>query len=508
LHPIGTCGMFSTASSWLPIQKQTTTSIISIASRSLSLSSLPQQQNLIRSSANPIFTCATSTTKNTASTFSTRVARHTIREGGHRQTSRPNNYLKTLQLRFIPPSISDKMLSKETSKSNETNNEITDIEEIHRNAILNKQSTYIDPNTGFTAFTELAHLKRGKCCGNMCRHCPYGWSNVKGSAGTGSANAKVKSGDKEGTSRLVKKIFDGTYYDDSDAMSCGNDDMKNIGRDVTEEKMECHTTYSDAEEIFAESRSRGKGGYAGGTLTTKNVPYTRKGDSGTSALFTGERREKNDAVFEALGTVDELSCVVGVAYAELISPRSDAISHSDGNATTSKFGDLPEQLLEVMSRLLDVGSHIARPKKITEENCDDYQIKSNNDGGFSSYHTALLEDWIDNMTEQLPELTSFILPTGTPASAQFHVARTVCRRAERRMVPLVQNEGSLDPETLSYVNRLSDYLFTAARFVNYCEGKDELQYRREQMEAIERGKNEDISMRKRVVVKLNEEQRK
>ena len=158
-----------------------------------------------------------------------------------------------------------------------TSPEITDIEELHRQSILQKQSTYTDPSTGFTVFNELAHLKRGRCCGNMCRHCPYGYSNVRGV--DPSAHGIAKSGDREGTGVLVEKIMNGTYYDEccySHLQSVGDADL-----DGTRQPESCKSTESDI---------RGKGGNTGGTLTSKNVPYTRKGDSGTSQLFTGERR--------------------------------------------------------------------------------------------------------------------------------------------------------------------------------------------------------------------------
>mmetsp|Transcript_2311 Transcript_2311/g.2794 ORF Transcript_2311/g.2794 Transcript_2311/m.2794 type:complete len:106 (-) Transcript_2311:57-374(-) len=90
------------------------------------------------------------------------------------------------------------------------------------------------------------------------------------------------------------------------------------------------------------------------------------------------------------------------------------------------------------------------------------------------------------MTEKLPELGSFVLPTGGKASAQLHVARCVCRRAERRTLPLVR-EGVCDPNVLQYLNRLSDFLFTAARWANFCEGKEEVQYRRYFRGAKQRG---------------------
>ncbi|KAL7478804.1 hypothetical protein ACHAW6_004559 [Cyclotella cf. meneghiniana] len=318
------------------------------------------------------------------------------------------------------------MNPNETAQNTPTFNDI-DIEELHRQAIVDKQSTYIDPSTGFTVFTELAHLKRGKCCGNMCRHCPYGYSNVKGL--DFREEGKVSSGDRVGTERLVKMILDGTYYENEGGVysnGCSANGEKQSYPDNVVEAEDKSREY----DLSVSSNARGKGGYAGGTLTSKNVPYTRKGDAGTSQLFTGERRNKDDLVFEAMGTVDELCSVVGTVYAKLVSSNK----------------------------------------------------------------------WIDTMTEQLPELKSFILPTGSPTSAQLHVARTVCRRAERRMVPLLRDHGSCDSAALAYVNRLSDYLFTAARYVNYCEGKDEVQYRRE------RGVSVDMAStgRERVVVRLKD----
>jgi len=386
---------------------------------------------------------------------------------------------------------------------------IIDIEEIHRQAILDKQSTYIDPATGFTVFTELAHLKRGKCCGNQCRHCPYGWSNVRsdinGGFGDASANnnAKAISGDGKRTGMLVKRILDGTYYE-NDVYS-----LDSSSRETP------HTTEStngaQMHVVDSTSKGQGKGGSAGGTLTTKNVPYTRTGDRGTAQLFTGERRSKDDIIFEALGTVDELCSIVGVVYAELTVSNGklrtgNEVADDDSQTSAVIYGDLPEQLLDIMSRLFDVGSIIARPTPQTPNHTESKSKKGNNE--FNSHHTALLEEWIDTMTDKLPELTSFIIPTGSPASAQLHVARTVCRRAERRMVPLVQDVNTLDPSALAYVNRLSDYLFTAARFVNYCDDREEVQYRKADRRPLDGGKAGNGvnagSGRERVVVKLKE----
>jgi len=176
---------------------------------------------------------------------------------------------------------------------------------------------------------------------------------------------------------------------------------------------------------------------------------------------------KDDIVFEAMGTVDELCSVVGVAHAELLATGQD------------KYGDLSEYLLSIMSRLFDIGSHVAKPRKV-----DDHDEEDNEDsvfsadgvgGGFDVAHIQDLEEWIDTFTEELPELFSFILPTGGKLAAQLHVARTVCRRAERRCVGLVDAKVC-DPNAVKYLNRLSDFFFSAARYTNHKEGKSDLLY--------------------------------
>lgn len=259
-----------------------------------------------------------------------------------------------------------------------------DIEDIHKNAVKNGDKTYIDPVTGFTCFTELAHLDRGVCCGSTCRHCPYGWSNVQSGL---RREPKVKSGDREAVRNLIQKIR-------------SNDEEKKSDEE-------------DSNEV--KITVRGKGGRHGGSLTKKNVPYTRGGDQGTSQLLTGERRSKDDIAFEAMGTVDELCTVVGVAHAELLELDS------------SKYDVLSEHLLDIMSRLFDVGSHIANPKKIysDDEEEDSAFTPDGVGGGFDIEHVEVLEDWIDRYTEEIPELTAFILPTGNKVAAQLQVARTV-----------------------------------------------------------------------------------
>lgn len=319
---------------------------------------------------------------------------------------------------------------------------IVDIEDLHNKAVQRGEKTYIDPATDFTVFTELAHLERGVCCGRQCRHCPYGWINVPGV--TPRREAKAQSGDKDDCQRIADKLVLLQHDADTD-----NDDQ-------------CDELHQDQATLV-----KGRGGRHGGALTRKNVPYTRKGDTGTSQLMTGERRFKDDAAFEAMGTVDELCSVIGVAHAELVASGAE------------RYGNLEQYLLDIMSRLFDIGSHIAKPRKVTDDDSDNEEESFQADGvggGFHMCHIEDLEEWIDLYTEELPELLSFILPTGSKLAAQLHVARTVCRRAERRCVGLVEQKVC-DPQALKYLNRLSDFFFSAARYANFREDTPDLLYR-------------------------------
>ena len=234
------------------------------------------------------------------------------------------------------------------------------------------------------------------------------------------------------------------------------------------------------------------GGKYGGTLTKKNVVYTRGGDTGTSQLLNGERRMKSDGVFEALGTVDELCSIVGVCYAELTAAIQSKYRDTKHVDRMKELEVLQEWLLEIMSRLFDIGSHVAKPRNQSHE-----FVPDGVGNGFDADHIQEMELWIDTMTEALPELTSFVLPTGSRTSAQLHVARTVCRRAERTIVPLVvatqphpttddnQDDSTrhpiasgCDPNALAYINRLSDFFFTAARYVNDRLGIPDIAYQR------------------------------
>jgi cob(I)alamin adenosyltransferase len=374
-----------------------------------------------------------------------------------------NTCMRREALRIRRPRQQDQ-LSQSNAAASLSTAPIPDIEALHTAACEAGAMSFIDPTTGLTCFTRLAHLKRGVCCGSQCRHCPYGWANVRVQP---MSQTNEDSGDSSSSD------------DDSSDNSSSHIDHSDRF-DVQQLTMSLPTTSSE-EDIKGSDQQHFNavtGGAHGGVGTKKNVPYTRTGDRGTAQLLTGERRRKCDATFEALGTVDELCSHVGLCHATLM------------QVTDRDWERLPERLLEIMSRLFDIGSHVANPRHTENFTADGVG------NGFDAAHVIELEGWIDEMTEALPELSSFVLPTGTPGAAQLHVARTVCRRAERTMVPLVAGEtraeepssstGECDPNALAYVNRLSDFFFTAARWVNDRGGASEIAYRRPTRNATQR----------------------
>nr|XP_033810687.1 corrinoid adenosyltransferase [Geotrypetes seraphini] len=180
--------------------------------------------------------------------------------------------------------------------------------------------------------------------------------------------------------------------------------------------------------------------------------YTKTGDKGFSSTFTGERRPKDDQIFEALGTTDELSSAIGLA-------REFCIDHEH---------PFVDQLDKIQCMLQDIGSNVATPISSARES----HLKRTS---FDENPVLELEQWIDEYCDQLPPLTSFILPSGGKSSASLHLARAVCRRAERCVLPVVQ-AGEADPNVARYLNRLSDYLFTLARYAAKLEGNQETIY--------------------------------
>ncbi|KAM8865611.1 corrinoid adenosyltransferase MMAB [Synchiropus picturatus] len=182
--------------------------------------------------------------------------------------------------------------------------------------------------------------------------------------------------------------------------------------------------------------------------------YTKTGDKGFSSTFTGERRPKEDHVFEALGNTDELSSAIGLAR-EFCLDKGHTFTY---------------QLDKIQCVLQDLGSNIATPRSSARES----HTKRTK---FSGQPITELESWIDSFTEELPPLTNFIIPSGGKSSAALHVARTVCRRAERSVAPIVRS-GEADPDVAKFLNRLSDYLFTLARYAAMKEGCEEKIYKR------------------------------
>ncbi len=159
--------------------------------------------------------------------------------------------------------------------------------------------------------------------------------------------------------------------------------------------------------------------------------YTRTGDDGTTGLGDGARVPKDHPRVEAYGTVDELNSALGVVL------------------TAPLPADVRETLISIQHQLFDLGGELCIPGRetITEE------------------HVTRLEQRLDALNARLPPLKEFVLPGGSQAGALLHLARTVCRRAERRALHLARTER-VNPRAIKYLNRLSDLLFVAARYVN------------------------------------------
>jgi cob(I)alamin adenosyltransferase len=182
-------------------------------------------------------------------------------------------------------------------------------------------------------------------------------------------------------------------------------------------------------------------------MVTLNKIYTRTGDSGSTGLVGGARVDKDAGKVAAYGDIDELNSHLGVCK-ELASGPAAALT--------------TDMLVTIQNELFDIGAELATPA----DSHWDGMLKA------GPQHVEQLEKWIDTLNDPLPTLRSFILPGGTLLSAQLHVARTVCRRAERHICRLHRNEP-VSPHILQYVNRLSDLLFVMARAVVHAEGKPE-----------------------------------
>jgi cob(I)alamin adenosyltransferase len=168
--------------------------------------------------------------------------------------------------------------------------------------------------------------------------------------------------------------------------------------------------------------------------------YTKTGDKGTTSLIGGTKVPKSHLRIESYGTVDELNSFIGLVYDQTPDEHSRQI------------------LKEIQDRLFTIGSSLA---------CDPEKEPRLRIPDLKEEDISLLEKEIDSMTGQLPEMKSFLLPGGHPAVSTTHIARCVCRRAERCCVNMQQHEMPVEPIVIRYLNRLSDYLFVLARFTGH-----------------------------------------
>jgi cob(I)alamin adenosyltransferase len=177
--------------------------------------------------------------------------------------------------------------------------------------------------------------------------------------------------------------------------------------------------------------------------------YTKTGDKGETGLFKGPRVPKHDFRVEAYGNVDELNAILGVLLSQIQDPSTRSLVET------------------IQHELFEIGADLATP---VQEN-DDPRMR------ITEEFTNRLEKAIDSVEERVPELAYFILPGGCPSGAMLHLARTICRRAERSISQL-QASDKINPEIIRYINRLSDLLFTLARAENQLAGKPEIPWQR------------------------------
>ncbi len=176
--------------------------------------------------------------------------------------------------------------------------------------------------------------------------------------------------------------------------------------------------------------------------------YTKTGDAGETSLFDGTRVSKTDLRVTAYGEVDELQACLGVARAAGLPP------------------DLDEMCVTMQRELFAVGARLADPSHRIAARVEKAVV--------TEQHVTQLEAWIDRLDLELPPLRHFILSGGTPAGAALHLARAVCRRAERAVLHI--GAGAMEPIVLVYINRVSDLLFTMARAANHRAGVSETEW--------------------------------
>lgn len=181
----------------------------------------------------------------------------------------------------------------------------------------------------------------------------------------------------------------------------------------------------------------------------KSMIYTRTGDAGTTSLVGGTRIEKDAERLEAYGTIDELNSQIGLLR----------VFTGDVNDDRTTMLDL------IQNQLFNIGAYLANP---VAEKCQ----------GLEERHIVRLEESMDEMDAALPQLRSFVLPGGSRAAAEAHICRTVCRRAERRVITLGRS-ARIEPDVLKFLNRLSDWLFVYSRWLTLRAGGRELTWQPE-----------------------------
>ncbi len=197
--------------------------------------------------------------------------------------------------------------------------------------------------------------------------------------------------------------------------------------------------------------------------------YTRTGDKGKTSLFDGTRVLKSHVRVDTYGTIDELNSMIGVVLAELRAENRERRTDLPAGplrlvrieASKAGSGELRAQLESIQHDLFAIGSALATPHPLPVPSI--------------ATRPQDFEKLIDELTEKLPAINYFILPGGGKAGSILHVARTIARRVERQLVALMQIE-EIDETIVKYVNRLSDLLFTMARYVNHVEGKEEIKW--------------------------------
>lgn len=172
-----------------------------------------------------------------------------------------------------------------------------------------------------------------------------------------------------------------------------------------------------------------------------NKIYTKTGDEGETSLGNGERVSKTDLRIAAYGAVDELNSLLGVCL------------------TCELPASFTERLTQIQNDLFDLGADLCVPETETPPDSNAHPLR------VTASQVSRLEDWIDELNEELEPLTSFILPGGSVAAAQLHLARAVCRRSELGVYQLMERE-TINPQVAIYLNRLSDLLFVMARVAN------------------------------------------